>query len=86
MPDRITIFGYGPVGRATAARLLSEGREVIVAQRTAPRDLPRGATFTPVDALDRDAVVKAVQGSEQFVVTIGFPYSGIVWRDVGRRP
>jgi nucleoside-diphosphate-sugar epimerase len=82
MTDRITIFGYGPVGRATAARLLSEGREVIVAQRNAPRDLPRGATFAPVDALDRDAVVKAVHDSGQFVVTIGFPYSGILWRDV----
>jgi nucleoside-diphosphate-sugar epimerase len=82
MTDRITIFGYGPVGRAAAARLLSEGREVIVAQRNAPRDLPSGATFAPVDALDREAVVKAVHGSGQFVVTIGFPYSGILWRDV----
>jgi nucleoside-diphosphate-sugar epimerase len=82
MTDRITIFGYGPVGRAIAARLLSEGREVIVAQRNAPPDLPRGATFAPVDALDRDAIVKAVHDSGQFVVTIGFPYSGILWRDV----
>jgi nucleoside-diphosphate-sugar epimerase len=82
MTDRITIFGYGPVGRAAAARLLSEGREVIVAQRNAPVDLPKGATFAPADALDRDAVVKAVRGSGQFVVTIGFPYSGVLWRDV----
>jgi nucleoside-diphosphate-sugar epimerase len=85
MTDRITIFGYGPVGRATAARLLSEGHEVIVGQRNAPRDLPTGATFALVDALDRDAVVKAVRGSGQFVVTIGFPYSGILWRDVWPR-
>ena len=85
MTDRITIFGYGPTGRASAARLLSEGREVIVAQRNAPPDLPRGATFAPVDALDREAVVKAVRGSGQFVVTIGFPYSGILWRDVWPR-
>ena len=82
MTDRINIFGYGPVGRAIAARLLSEGREVIVAQRNAPPDLPRGARFAPVDALDRDSVVKAVHDSGQFVVTIGFPYSGILWRDV----
>jgi nucleoside-diphosphate-sugar epimerase len=85
MTERITIFGYGPTGRASAARLLSEGREVIVAQRNAPPDLPRGATFAPVDALDREAVVKAVRGSGQFVVTIGFPYSGILWRDVWPR-
>ena len=82
MADRITIFGHGSVGRATAARLLSEGREVVVAQRNAPRDLPSGATFAPVDALDRDAVVKAVRGSGQFVVAIGFPYSGPLWREV----
>jgi nucleoside-diphosphate-sugar epimerase len=85
MTDRITIFGYGPVGRATTARLLSEGREVIVAQRNAPSDLPKGATFAPVDALDRDAVAKAVRGSGQFVVAIGFAYSGVVWRDVWPR-
>ncbi len=82
MSDRITIFGYGPVGRASAARLLSEGREVTVAQRNAPQNLLKGAAFASVDALDRDAVVKAVRGSGQFVVTIGFPYSGILWRDV----
>ena len=82
MTDRITIFGYGPVGRATAARLIAEGREVIVAQRKAPVDLPKGATFAPADALDREAVVKAVRGAGQFVVAIGFPYSGILWREV----
>jgi nucleoside-diphosphate-sugar epimerase len=82
MTDRVPIFGYGPIGRATAARLVAEGREVIVAQRNAPSDLPKGATFAPVDALDRDAVTKVVRGSEQFVVTIGFAYSGTVWRDV----
>jgi nucleoside-diphosphate-sugar epimerase len=82
MTDRITIFGYGPVGRATAARLLAEGREVIVAQRNAPSDLLKGATFAPADALDREAVVKAVHGSGQFVVAIGFPYSGVLWREV----
>jgi nucleoside-diphosphate-sugar epimerase len=81
MTDRITVFGYGPVGRATAARLTADGREVTVAQRRMPPDLPQGATFAPADALDRDAVVKAVRGSGQFVVAIGFPYSGIVWRE-----
>jgi nucleoside-diphosphate-sugar epimerase len=82
MTGRIAIFGYGPIGRAIAARLLAEGRDVIVAQRRAPRDLAKGATFAPCDALDRDAVVKAVSGAGQFVVAIGFPYSGVLWRDV----
>ena len=79
--DRITIFGYGRVGRATAARLMAEGREVIIAQRRAPPDLPKGATFAPSDALDRDAVAKAVHGAGQFVVAVGFAYSGVVWRE-----
>ena len=79
--DRITIFGYGQVGRATAARLMAEGREVIIAQRRAPPDLPKGATFAPSDALDRDAVVKAVRGAGQLVVAVGFAYSGVVWRE-----
>ena len=82
MTGRIAIFGYGPVGRAIAARLTAEGREVIVAQRRAPLDLPKGARFKPADALDRDAVVNATSGAEQFVVAIGFPYSGVLWRDV----
>ena len=41
MGGRIVIFGYGPTGRATLERLLAEGREVLVAQRHAPDDLPR---------------------------------------------
>ncbi len=82
MTDRIAIFGYGSVGRATTARLLAEGRSVIVAQRRAPPDLPKEATFAPCDVLDRDAVVKAVSGAGQFVVATGFAYSGVVWREV----
>jgi nucleoside-diphosphate-sugar epimerase len=31
--------------------------------------------------LDRDAVGKAVRGAEQFVVAVGFTYSGAVWRE-----
>ncbi|HZZ23671.1 MAG TPA: epimerase, partial [Roseiarcus sp.] len=61
---------------------VAEGRAVIVAQRRAPPDLPKEATFAPCDVLDRDAVVKAVSGAGQFVVSVGFPYSGVVWREV----
>jgi nucleoside-diphosphate-sugar epimerase len=80
MSGRIAIFGYGPVGRATAARLLSEGREIVVAQREAPAELPKGATFTACDALEGDSVVNAARGAEQIVVAVGFSYSGAVWR------
>jgi len=81
MTGRITIFGYGPVGRATAERLSSEGRELVVAQRRAPADLPKGAAFAPCDAIDREAVVNAARGASDIVVAIGFEYSGVVWRE-----
>ena len=82
MTDRITIFGYGPVGRATAARLLPKDARSSSRNGARRADLPKGATFAPCDALDRDAVVKAVRGAGQFVVAIGFPYSGVLWREV----
>ena len=82
MSGRIVIFGCGPTGRATAERLLAEGREVVIAQRSAPASLPKGASFVACDALDRDAVLATARQGEQFVVTIGFPYSGEVWREV----
>jgi len=78
----IVIFGYGPTGRATAERLLGQGREVIIAQRHAPPDLPRGARFVACDALEKDAVIKTAALGEQFVVAIGFPYRSDVWREV----
>ncbi len=85
MSGRIVIFGYGPTGRATAERLLAEGREVVVAQRHAPAAMPKGVAFVACDALDRDAVIKTVRQGNQFVVTIGFAYRGKVWRDVWPR-
>ncbi len=80
MSDRITIFGYGPTGKATAERLSARGPEFVVAQRTKPAALPRGATFVACDALDRESVLAAARGSSQIVVAIGFPYDGKLWR------
>ncbi len=81
MKGKITIFGYGPTGRATAERLLAAGRETAIAQRSKPAALPKGASFVACDALDRDSVVKAARGSAQIVVAIGFPYVGKLWRE-----
>jgi nucleoside-diphosphate-sugar epimerase len=80
MSGKIVIFGYGAVGQATAARLLTEEREVAIAQRHPPPDLPNGLTFTACDVLDRDSVLTASRGAGQLVVAIGLPYVGAVWR------
>ena len=82
MNGRITIFGYGPTGEATAKRLEAMGRETVIAQRSKPATLPRGATFVAADALDRESVLDAARGSEQIVAAIGFPYDGKLWREV----
>ncbi len=79
MSDEILVLGYGPVGRATVAQLLSEGRHVRVAQRSRPADLPTAVPFTACDVLDAAAVTAAMAGAAQVVVAIGFAYDGTLW-------
>jgi nucleoside-diphosphate-sugar epimerase len=85
MSGLIVIFGYGPVGKATAELLAGQGRKVRVAQRTAPKSLPPGVTFQSCDVLDAAQVMTAAQGAAQIVIAVGFTYSGKVWRDVWPR-
>ena len=77
----IVIFGYGPVGKATAARLISQGRNIRIAQRKPPVDLPVEAQFIECDALDAHSVLRAAQNASQIVVSIGLEYDGKVWQD-----
>ena len=81
MNGRITIFGYGPTGRAIAERLSAEGREITIAQRSKPEAAPRGAAFKACEALDGESVLAAARGSAQIVVAIGMPYEGKLWRE-----
>lgn len=78
----VTVFGYGPTGEATVERLLKHGRDVRVVQRKRPANLPAGAAFMTCDVLNADDVKRALAGAEQAVVTIGFEYSGKVWKVV----
>ena len=80
MGAEVVVFGYGPVGRATAQRLVGEGRSVRVAQRTRPADLVKGASFAACDVLDAAAVRAALADAGQIVVAVGFPYFAEVWR------
>lgn len=77
----VTIFGYGPTGEATADRLRARGQAIRVVQRKRPADLPAGIEFMSCDVLDPGQVLRAMTGAEQAVVTIGFEYSGKVWKD-----
>ena len=85
MSEAITIVGYGAVGEATARLLSSQGRAARVAQRTAPKSLPAGATFVACDALDAKSVRAAIAGASQVVLAVGYPYLGAVWTEAWPR-
>lgn len=79
MSGKIVVLGYGPVGKDAAERLVRQGREVVVAQRKEPADLPAGATFLRCDVLDANSVRAATAGASQVVAAFGFAYDGRVW-------
>lgn len=80
MDQSVVIFGYGPVGRASAAAARAAGWRVRVAQRRKPADLPPDVAFVACDVADAAAVNAAVAGCGQAVLTIGLAYRGAVWR------
>ena len=47
----VTVFGYGPTGKATADRLHARGQAVRVVQRKRPADLAPGIEFIAGDIL-----------------------------------
>ena len=57
---RVVVFGYGPVGREITALLAARGDDVLVAQRSAPKQLPAGATFISCDVTDPNSVAAAM--------------------------
>jgi nucleoside-diphosphate-sugar epimerase len=79
MSGKIVVLGFGPVGTDTAQRLVRSGRQVVVAQRKAPPDLPAGAAFVPCDVLDAASLRAATAGAAQVVAAFGFAYDGRVW-------
>ena len=65
MGEKIVVFGYGPVGQATVERLAREGRDVRVAQRRRPANLPEGVEFVTCDVLRASDVMSATAGADQ---------------------
>ena len=57
---RVVVFGYGPVGREITALFAARGDDVLVAQRSAPKQLPPGATFISCDVTDANSVAAAM--------------------------
>ncbi len=76
------ILGFGAVGRAVTQRLLARGGAVCVAQRSRPADLADPATFRSCDVLHAESVRAAIEGADQVVLSVGFPYDAKVWRRV----
>lgn len=81
MDNMIMVLGYGPVGKATTELLVSQNRNVRVAQRSRPADLPEYIPFTHCDVLDPHSLNAALKNVSQVVVTIGFKYESKTWEN-----
>jgi len=80
MSGLVTVFGYGPTGKAITERLRARGQAVRVVQRRRPANLPADVEFQVCDALDARQVLSAMTGARQAVITVGFEYKGAVWQ------
>lgn len=79
MGGRIVILGFGAVGRGLVERLAPQGREVLVAQRSAPEGLPAGVAYKSCDLTRQDSVAAACAGAAAVVLAAGLPYRGALW-------
>lgn len=79
MDGKILMLGYGPVGVATAERLVGHGRDLTIAQRKRPAVLPENLRYVSCDVLDSESVAAAVAGHAQVVLSISLPYEGRTW-------
>ena len=77
---RLSIFGYGAVGRATAELVARRGDAVRIVQRSRPQAIASGCSFMTADSTDRDATVAACAGVDAVICALGFPYDSAVWR------
>jgi nucleoside-diphosphate-sugar epimerase len=76
---KVVIFGYGGVGRETAALLAERGDDLLIAQRSDPGALPSGARFRACDLTDSAAVASACADRDVAICAAGFPYDARVW-------
>jgi nucleoside-diphosphate-sugar epimerase len=76
---KISVFGFGAVGRETAGLLAKRGDAVRIVQRERPTHLPDGCTFQAADSLDRDAAIGACAGVDTVVCAVGLKYRSTVF-------
>jgi nucleoside-diphosphate-sugar epimerase len=82
MTQQITVFGYGATGRPIVELLAARGDNVRVATRNRPANLPIGVEHMVCDVLEAADVVRALAGSTQAVLAVGFAYDARLWRTV----
>jgi len=79
MSRHVVIFGYGAVGRETAALLAGRGDRVTVAQRKSSAFLPQGCQFAAADILDSAQAMRVSEGANAIICCLGFPYDSRIW-------
>lgn len=82
MTQQITVFGFGAVGRPIVEILAARGDRVRVATRNLPADLPDSVEHMEGDVLDAGDVRRALAGSAQAVLAVGFAYDSRLWKTV----
>jgi nucleoside-diphosphate-sugar epimerase len=82
MTQQITIFGYGATGRPIVELMRARGDRVRVATRNRPADLSPDVEHIVCDVLDLADVRRALSGSSQAVLAVGFPYDARLWKSV----
>jgi len=76
---RVTILGYGGLGRAAVARLQSQGDEVTVGHYRPLKGLPKNVAFIACDVLDAASARRACADADAVVFAVAFPYLSDVW-------
>lgn len=74
------IVGDGAVGHAVAQELARRGLPHALASRSAPTAAPTATPHRCVDALDRQALLRASADASHVYITLGLPYDARVWQ------
>ena len=79
MPRRITIAGFGPVGRTLAPLLAARGDAIRIVQRSEPREKLSTFEFAKADLTDARQASDACAAVDVVVCAIGLPYRWRAW-------